>query len=111
MKMRELIMPRIIKRDGRRSPFDDAKLRSGIQKALEKRPVSTDRIEQALSRIKHQLRVTGEREVPSRLIGEWIMEELKQLDQVAYVRFASVYRSFEDVAEFRREIDRLEAEA
>lgn len=107
----ELIMPRIIKRDGRRSPFDDAKLRSGIQKALEKRPVSTDRIEQALSRIKHQLRVTGEREVPSRLIGEWIMEELKQLDQVAYVRFASVYRSFEDVAEFRREIDRLEAEA
>lgn len=107
----ELIMPRIIKRDGRRSPFDEAKLRSGIQKALEKRPVSTDRIEQALSRIKHQLRVTGEREVPSRLIGEWIMEELKQLDQVAYVRFASVYRSFEDVAEFRREIERLEAEA
>ncbi len=106
----ELIMPRIIKRDGRRSPFDEIKLRNGILKALEKRPVSTDRIEQALSRIKHQLRVTGEREVPSRLIGEWIMEELKKLDQVAYVRFASVYRSFEDVAEFRREIERLEAE-
>lgn len=106
----ELIMPRIIKRDGRRSPFDEIKLRNGISKALEKRPVSTDRIEQALSRIKHQLRVTGEREVPSRLIGEWIMEELKKLDQVAYVRFASVYRSFEDVAEFRREIERLEAE-
>ena len=106
----ELIMPRIIKRDGRRSPFDEEKLKGGIQKALEKRPVSTDRIEQALSRIKHRLRVTGEREVPSRLVGEWIMEELKQLDQVAYVRFASVYRSFEDVAEFRREIDRLEAE-
>jgi transcriptional repressor NrdR len=106
----ELIMPRIIKRDGRRAPFDEAKLRSGIQKALEKRPVSTDRIEQALSRIKHRLRVTGEREVLARLIGEWIMEELKQLDQVAYVRFASVYRSFEDVAEFRLEIERLEAE-
>lgn len=106
----ELIMPRIIKRDGRRSPFDEEKLKGGVQKALEKRPVSMDRIEQALSRIKHRLRVTGEREVPSRLLGEWIMEELKQLDQVAYVRFASVYRSFEDVAEFRREIDRLEAE-
>ncbi|MFI4954714.1 MAG: transcriptional regulator NrdR [Gammaproteobacteria bacterium] len=106
----ELIMPRIIKRDGRRAPFDEDKLKGGIQKALEKRPVSTDRIEQALSRIKHRLRVTGEREVPARLIGEWIMEELKELDQVAYVRFASVYRSFEDVAEFRREIDRLEAE-
>lgn len=106
----ELIMPRIIKRDGRRAPFDELKLRAGIQKALEKRPVSTDRIEQAVSRIKHQVRVTGEREIPSRLIGEWIMEELKALDQVAYVRFASVYRSFEDVAEFRREIDRLQSE-
>ena len=102
-------MPRIIKRDGRRSPFDEVKLRAGLQKALEKRPVCTDRIEQSISRIKHNLRVAGEREIPSRQLGEWIMEELKQLDQVAYVRFASVYRSFEDVAEFRREVDRLEA--
>lgn len=106
----ELVMPRIIKRDGSRVPFDEEKLRSGIMRALEKRPVSTDAVEQSISRIKHRLRATGDREVPSRLLGDWVMEELKELDQVAYVRFASVYRSFQDVNAFREEIDRLENE-
>jgi transcriptional repressor NrdR len=103
----ELLMPRVIKNNGTREPFDDAKLRAGLQRALEKRPVSTERIESAISRIKHTLQAAGERELPSRTIGEKVMEELRQLDQVAYVRFASVYRSFQDVEAFRREIDRL----
>jgi|SRR5690606_17096442 len=103
----ELLMPRIIKSDGTREPFDDSKLRAGLQRALEKRPVSVEAVESAISRIKHSLQATGERELPSRTIGEKVMDELRQLDQVAYVRFASVYRSFQDVEEFRREIDRL----
>lgn len=106
----ELVMPRIIKRDGSRVPFDEEKLRSGIMRALEKRPVSIDAVEQAISHIKHRLRATGDREVASRLLGDWVMEALKELDQVAYVRFASVYRSFQDVNAFREEIDRLENE-
>lgn len=106
----ELVMPRIIKRDGTRTTFDEAKLRSGILRALEKRPVNTEAIEAAVSRIKRRLRGTGEREVQSRALGEWVMEELRALDQVAYVRFASVYRSFQDVKAFREEIERLEAE-
>lgn len=106
----ELVMPRIIKRDGSRVPFDEEKLRSGIMRALEKRPVSIDAVEQAISQIKHRLRATGDREVVSRLLGDWVMEALKELDQVAYVRFASVYRSFQDVNAFREEIDRLENE-
>jgi len=104
----ELNLPRVIKQDGSRVPFDGRKLASGIMRALEKRPVSTERIDAALDRIRRKLIATGEREVPSRRIGEWVMEELRGLDQVAYVRFASVYRSFQDVNAFREEIERLE---
>lgn len=103
----ELVMPRLIKQDGRRQPFDEDKLRAGMQRALEKRPVSVEEFEACLTRIKHRLRATGERELPSREVGEAVMEALHQLDQVAYVRFASVYRSFQDINEFRQEIDRL----
>ncbi|MGI1679744.1 MAG: transcriptional regulator NrdR [Cellvibrionaceae bacterium] len=103
----ELLMPRVIKTDGTREPFDDAKLRAGLHRALEKRPVSMEDIESSISQIKHNLQTTGERELPSRTVGEMVMEQLRQLDQVAYVRFASVYRSFQDVEEFRHEIDRL----
>lgn len=106
----ELLMPRVIKNDGTRQPFDEEKLRGGIQRALEKRPVSTESVEAALNRIKLRLRATGERELPSRQVGEVVMEELRKLDQVAYVRFASVYRSFEDINEFKEEIDRLSAQ-
>ncbi|WP_369602893.1 transcriptional regulator NrdR [Hahella sp. SMD15-11] len=105
----ELVMPRVVKQDGTRVPFDEDKLRNGMMKALEKRPVSTEAIEAAVDRIKYRLRATGEREVSSRQIGEEVMEELRELDQVAYVRFASVYRSFQDLDEFRQEIDRLSA--
>lgn len=103
----ELLMPRIIKNDGTREPFDEAKLRAGLQRALEKRPVSIEDVEAAVSRIRHNLQAMGEREIASRVVGEKVMDELRQLDQVAYVRFASVYRSFQDVEEFRREIDSL----
>ncbi len=106
----ELILPRIVKNDGTREPFDEEKLRTGMLRALEKRPVDTDRVEAAIHRIKHRLRASGEREVHSRQLGEWVMDELRELDQVAYVRFASVYRSFEDVNAFREEIERLEQE-
>jgi transcriptional repressor NrdR len=106
----ELVMPRIVKNDGSRVPFDEEKLRSGMQRALEKRPVSTEAIEGALNRIMHKLRATGDREVKSRLVGELVMQELRELDEVAYVRFASVYRSFQDVNAFREEIERLQSE-
>ncbi|MEW5756667.1 MAG: transcriptional regulator NrdR [Pseudomonadota bacterium] len=104
----ELVMPRVIKRDGRREPFDEDKLRAGILRAMEKRPVSTEAIENAINHIKQRLRNTGEREVKGSMVGELVMEELRDLDQVAYVRFASVYRSFQDLDEFRKEIERLE---
>lgn len=104
----ELLMPYVVKNDGRREPFDEHKLRSGMVTALEKRPVPAEEVEQSLRRIKHALRTTGEREVPARDLGELIMEELRGLDDIAYVRFASVYRSFQDVDEFREEIERLE---
>jgi transcriptional repressor NrdR len=106
----ELVMPRIVKRDGTRQPFDEGKLRSGLQRALEKRPVGIEAIEQALGHIQHRLRATGDREVPSRLVGEYVMDELRALDEVAYVRFASVYRRFQDVNAFREEIERLQNE-
>lgn len=104
----ELVMPRIVKQNGNREAFDETKLRAGLQRALEKRPVSVEEVEAALARIKQSLRATGERELPSRRLGEVVMNELRELDQVAYVRFASVYRSFQDLNEFRSEIDRLE---
>lgn len=106
----ELVMPRIIKQNGNREPFDEEKLRAGLLRALEKRPVSVEQIESEVESIKHRLRATGEREVKSRIVGEFVMDALKALDQVAYVRFASVYRSFQDLSEFRDAIERLEAE-
>ena len=106
----ELVMPRLIKQNGNREPFDEEKLRSGILKALEKRPVALEEVENSINHIKHELRATGEREVESNLVGEKVMNELKKLDEVAYVRFASVYRSFKDLNEFREEIDRIARE-
>lgn len=103
----ELVMPRIIKRDGSREPFNEDKLRSGLLRALEKRPVSIEQIEGSINHVMSELRATGEREVSSEMLGNIIMEELKKLDKVAYVRFASVYRSFEDIREFGEEIARL----
>ena len=109
-ELAELVMPRVIKQNGNREPFDEDKLRGGFLRALEKRPVSVEEIEAQISHIKHRLRATGEREIKSRVLGELVMDALKQLDQVAYVRFASVYRSFQDLSEFRDAIERLEAE-
>ncbi len=103
----ELVMPRIIKQDGTREPFNEDKLLTGLTKALEKRPVSIEKVEEAINRIKATLRSTGEREIQSRDVGEQVMKELRDLDEVAFVRFASVYRSFKDLNEFREEIDRL----
>lgn len=107
----ELQMPKLIKSDGSREVFDDDKLRNGIIKAIEKRPVSIEAVETAITRIKEKMQATGERELPSRWTGEAVMEELRRLDQVAYVRFASVYRSFKDISEFREAIDHLESHA
>ena len=104
----ELKLPAIIKSDGRREQFDAKKLRLGFDRALQKRPVSEERIEAAVRAVVHDVRMSGERELASRRIGEFVMEELRKLDHVGYVRFASVYRSFEDVADFREELDRLE---
>jgi transcriptional repressor NrdR len=106
----ELNLPRVIKSDGRREAFSENKLRTGMLRALEKRPVATEQIEAAVAQIKRQMRASGEREIPSRQIGDWVMEHLRTLDQVAYVRFASVYRSFQDVRAFVDEIKRLETE-
>jgi transcriptional repressor NrdR len=104
----ELVMPRIIKSNDTRVPFDEEKLRRGMLKALEKRPVSADDIESAINYIKSQIRATGEREVPAKMIGNLVMDALKKLDKVAYIRFASVYRSFEDIREFGEEIAKLQ---
>jgi len=104
----ELVMPRIIKRDETRQPFDENKLRSGIVRALEKRPVSAEVIEKIIASISRGLQSLGEREVPAGTVGELVMKELQKVDAVAYVRFASVYRSFQDVTEFQDEIRRLQ---
>ena len=106
----ELSLPRIVKNDGRREAFNEDKLRSGIVKALEKRPVELDQVDHQVSLIKSRLRENGERELKSTYVGELVMEALKKLDHVAYVRFASVYRSFEDVRSFLDEVQRLEDE-
>ncbi len=105
----ELVMPHVVKRDGRREPFDEKKLRAGILRALEKRPVKSEAVEESIGRVIHQLQTVGEREVTGRLVGDMIMEELHGLDEVAYVRFASVYRSFQDIIEFQEEIQRLKS--
>ena len=103
----ELVMPMVVKGDRGREAFDEAKLRAGLEKALQKRPVPRAEIDEALSRVMHKVRSLGDREVSSRAIGELVMEELRHLDEVAYVRFASVYRQFEDVEAFHDEIQRL----
>jgi transcriptional repressor NrdR len=104
----ELVMPRVVKRDDSREPFDEAKLRAGIASALSKRPVAADEIERGIERLMHRLQTTGEREVDSRHIGDLVMDELRSLDEVAFVRFASIYRSFQDVTEFQDEISKLQ---
>lgn len=104
----ELIMPNVIKSNKVREPFNEEKLRNGIKRALEKRPVSFDAIEDAITRIKSKLRATGEREVPAKLIGDYVIEELKNLDKIAYIRFASVYFSFDDIEQFSNEIAKLQ---
>ena len=104
----ELNLPRVIKRDGSRVIFNVDKLRGSFSKALEKRPVAAEKIDEAMNHLVRRLRASGEREVSTRQLGEYVMKELKHMDQVAYVRFASVYRSFEDVSEFHREIEKLQ---
>lgn len=103
----ELAWPRVVKRDGLRATFEQEKLREGVLKALEKRPVAMENVELALRTILSKLRALGEREVSSRQLGEWVMEELLDLDEVAYVRFASVYHRFQDLDAFRTEIAKL----
>lgn len=104
----ELRMPQVVKADGRRSEFDRQKLRTGFMRALHKRPVATAQVDLAIEQIIQKLLALGEKEVPSRRIGEMVMQELKRLDDVAYVRFASVYRSFQDVEDFREAIQEVE---
>jgi transcriptional repressor NrdR len=103
----ELWLPRLVKRDGSRVPFDEEKMRNGMLRALEKRPVSIEQIETAVSQIKRALRQLGEREIKSLIVGEMVMDALRELDEVAYIRYASVYRQFQDIDQFREEIDRL----
>jgi transcriptional repressor NrdR len=105
----ELVMPRVTKSDGRREPFNEEKLRSGFVRALEKRPVATEQIDNAVNRVMKRMRAKGERDFSSQEIGNLVMEELRDLDQVAFVRFASVYRSFQDVSAFEEEIERLKS--
>lgn len=105
----QLAMPQVIKRSGTPEPFDEDKLRGGLERALYKRPVAPEQIDHLVEQLLTRVRAQGERAIPSRQIGEWVMEELRELDQVAFVRFASIYRSFEDVNAFREEIERLEA--
>ena len=104
----ELVLPRLIKSNGARQPFDEDKLRNGLLRALEKRPVDLEQMDATLDRIKHRLRATGERELHTREVGELVMDELRELDDVAYVRFASVYRSFQDINEFQKEIEAMD---
>ena len=103
----EVILPLIIKRDGRREPFSLENLRSGMLRALEKRPVSVDSLEAAIVVITQHIRRCGEREIEARQVGEWVMEQLYRLDHVAYVRFASVYKRFKDISEFKQTIDQI----
>lgn len=104
----EVKLPAILKQDGRREFFDERKIRSSLERALHKRPAGSESIDEAIDTIKRKLRAIGDREVVSRKIGDWVMAELRRIDQVAYVRFASVYRRFEDVQAFREEVEQLE---
>ena len=103
----ELVMPMVVKADKTRQPFDENKVRGGIEKALEKRPVGREAIDAALGRIFHKVRALGEREIQARAVGDLVMEELRHLDEVGFVRFASVYRHFQDIDAFREEIEKL----
>lgn len=103
----EEILPLVLKKDGRREPFDRLKIISGIKKACEKRPISVEEIERLVDRLETRLQESSEREIPTTLIGEWVMKELHDMDEVAYVRFASVYRSFRDINEFMLELQEL----
>lgn len=103
----EVSLPTVVKKDGRRIEFDPAKLRASLNLALRKRPVSTEQVDNAIARIEDRLRNTAQREIPSNRIGELVMRELKKLDKVAYVRFASVYRSFEDIDDFKTLVDEV----
>jgi transcriptional repressor NrdR len=104
----ELVLPMIVKRDGRRETFNLDKLRSGMQQALQKRPVSIDALDEALTNVLQKIRRFGEREIESRKIGELVMQELYEIDHVAYVRFASVYKRFKDISEFRMALDQTQ---
>ena len=104
----ELRMPQVVKQDGRRTEFSRDKLVTGFRRALHKRPVPTEKVDAAVERIIQNLLALGVREVPARQIGDMVMEELYQLDQVAYIRFASVYRSFQDVEDFRNAIQEVQ---
>jgi len=103
----ELLMPSIVKQDGSRQPFDEQKLRLGMMRALEKRPVSTEQVESSINQIKHYLQSTGERELKSFEVGKCVMDKLRELDKVAYIRYASVYLSFQDIDEFQKALDQL----
>lgn len=104
----EFKLPAIVKQDNRREPYDERKIRLSLERALHKRNVASDTVDLAVDAIKRKLRATGEREVMSRKLGDWVIAELRRIDQVAYVRFASVYRRFEDVQAFREEVEQLE---
>jgi len=106
----ELEQPRVIKSDGRREPWDEEKLRRGLLRALEKRPVGSDKVEELINSVSRQMQLSGEPEVRSALIGQAMMDRLQRADEIAYVRYASVYRSFEDVSAFSKEVDRLRRE-
>ncbi|WP_136798006.1 MULTISPECIES: transcriptional regulator NrdR [Desulfosediminicola] len=103
----EVMMPVLVKKDGRRESWDRHKMAVGLEKACEKRPISRDRIDEFVDDIEHRLQDIGAKEVSSKILGEWAMEELSKLDEVAYVRFASVYRQFKDVSEFMEELKTL----
>ena len=104
----ELLMPKIIKRNGTREPFYDEKLRAGMMRALEKCPITAEMFEVSILKIIQRLRSTGEREVSSKLLGEWVMAELQALDLIAYIRFASVYWDFKDIQTFKEFLDQLQ---
>ena len=100
----EVMFPVLVKKDGRREAWDRHKLIAGLQKACEKRSVSRDKIDEFTDNIEHKLQDFGAKEIPSQVVGEWVMEDLPYLDEVAYVRFASVYRQFKDVNEFMEDL-------
>jgi len=106
----DLALPRIIKSDGERQPFNGVKLKAGMLRALEKRPLSSEEVDGLFGSILTEIRQLGEREIKSRQLGEIVMRNLKKIDQVAYVRFASVYRDFQDIDEFAQEISTLTKE-